>query len=620
MCGIAGILSLGQQPINSRLIYKMTESLKHRGPDAMGHYFDEHIKLGHTRLSIIDLDESANQPMWDAQKRHVIVFNGEIFNYRELKQQLSDYPFATNSDTEIILAAYHRWGLDFVSHMNGMFSFAIWDTLDKELILVRDRLGIRPFYLHIGDQHLIFASEIRAILNTGLVSRKLDESGVQDLLAFQSVGHPATIVKDIVQLEAGTIMRVKKGSITKKKYWNFFNKVDFDFNNETAVKNEVRRLLMRSVDNRMISDVPVGAFLSGGIDSTAMVGLMSMVSHNKPNTFTIAMKEAEFDESPYAELVAKKFNTNHEKILLDPEYFLETLPEGLDRMDIPSGDGMNTYIISKAVRQQGYKVALTGAGGDELFAGYPFFKRFLQYRKLGTALHGVNWLRKPMAKMLHAMSTSTRFERMTNLVADTKNSIVNFYPECRRVLTPGMIRKLTRLDGYTESFIGHKLAEYEDALEQLPLLSQVSAADFIGYTQNTIMKDNDQLSMAVALELRQPFFDHELVEFVLNVPDKLKYPLYPKKLLIDSLGDLIPQEIVHRPKQGFLFPWKYWMKKELRDFCETYLKRICERDFIRSRELMDYWKKFLQGNVSVRWMELWLFVILEYWLEKNEVA
>src|SRR5690606_34534220 len=155
---------------------------------------------------------------------HVIVFNGEIFNYRELKQQLSDYPFSTNSDTEIILAAYHRWGLDFVSHMNGMFSFAIWDTLDKELILVRDRLGIRPFYLHIGDQHLIFASEIRAILDTGLVSRKLDESGVQDLLTFQSVGHPATIVKDVVQLEAGTIMRVKKGSITKKKYWNFFNK------------------------------------------------------------------------------------------------------------------------------------------------------------------------------------------------------------------------------------------------------------------------------------------------------------------------------------------------------------------------------------------------------------
>ncbi len=288
-------------------------------------------------------------------------------------------------------------------------------------------------------------------------------------------------------------------------------------------------------------------------------------------------------------------------------------------MDTPSGDCMNTYIVSKAVHEDGFKVALTGAGGDELFAGYPFFKRFMQFKKLGTALSGANWLRKPMGKVLTGITTSARVERIAGLVADTENSIVNFYPQCRRILTPGLLRKLTRMEVYPESLIKTKLSQYQHELEELPMLSQVTAADFLGYTQSTMMKDNDQLSMAVALELRQPFFDHQLIEFILSVPDKFKYPVYHKKLLIDSLGDLIPHEVVHRPKQGFLFPWKYWMKKELRSFCEKYLNRIGERDFINHHQLMLHWKRFLHDDTSVRWLELWLFVILEYWLEKNGV-
>jgi asparagine synthase (glutamine-hydrolysing) len=619
MCGIAGILPFRKE-IGPQAIQKMTEALKHRGPDATGYYCDEYIQLGHTRLSIIDLEHSADQPMWDCDKRYVIVFNGEIFNYQELRRKLSDYPFRTNSDTEVILAAYRKWGNDFVRHFNGMFAFAIWDTVEKELLLVRDRLGIRPFYVHIADNHLVFASEIRSILASGLVAPKLDKSAVQDMLSFQSVGHPVTIIEDIVQVEAGTIMRIKNGQVSKHLYWNFFRReVDFDFADEKGVQKQVRNLLFRAVERRLVSDVPVAAFLSGGIDSSAVVGMMAEVGSTPPNTFTISMRESDFDESHYAELVAKKYNTKHNRVLLEPEYFLDALPEGLDRMDTPSGDGMNTYIVSKVVRRDGFKVALTGAGGDELFAGYPFFKRFTQFKRLGAALGGANWLRKPVAKVLQGITTTARAERIVGLVADTKSSIVNFYPQCRRILTPGLLRKLTRMDVYAESLISRKLRQYQTELEELPWLSQVSAADFMGYTQSTMMKDNDQCSMAVALELRQPFFDHELIEFMMAVPDKFKYPVYPKKLLVDALGDLIPHEVVHRPKQGFLFPWKYWMKKELRGFCEKYLERIGQRDFVNHTQLMLHWKKFLQGDTSVRWMEIWLFVILEYWLEKNGV-
>ncbi len=325
MCGIAGILPLRNKTVGPEPITNMTKALLHRGPDATGYYHDDNIHLGHTRLSIIDLDHAADQPMWDFERRYVVIFNGEIFNYEEVRRKLPNYPFRTQSDTEVILAAYRTWGTDFVNYFNGMFAIAIWDTVEKELLLVRDRLGIRPFYLHAGDEYIIFASEIRSILASGLVPPKLDKSAVQDMLSFQSVGHPVTIIEGITQVEAGSIMRIRNGEITRTKYWTFFDHpVDFDFSNEKAIHKQVRELLFRAVERRLVSDVPVAAFLSGGIDSSAVVGLMAEASSTPANTFTIAMKEADFDESHYADMVAKKFKTNHRRILLSPEYLLDS--------------------------------------------------------------------------------------------------------------------------------------------------------------------------------------------------------------------------------------------------------------------------------------------------------
>jgi asparagine synthase (glutamine-hydrolysing) len=620
MCGIAGILHYIPHKPEEWRIQAMAHALEHRGPDAEGFYNDDLIQLGHRRLSVIDVNHSADQPMFDFENRYVVIFNGEIFNYRELRRELTGYPFKTNSDTEVILAAYRTWGRDFVHHFKGMFAIAIWDTTTQELLLIRDRLGVRPLYLHINNNFLVFASEIRAILASGLVPHRLNQLAITDLLSFQSIGFPVSIIKRIIQLEAGSIMTIRHGEIISSRYWTLVdNEVNFDFGNRDAVEKRVRELLTKAVERRLVSDVPLGAFLSGGIDSTAIVGLMAETSTQRPQTFTVSLPGEENDESPYAQMTAKKFNTRHHTIELEPKQLLDLLPEALNHMDTPSGDGVNVYVISKAIKQSGLTVALTGAGGDELFAGYPFFKKYLQYNRLDGAIwERTAWFRKQVARLINGISVG-QIERLVQLASTESATIDKFYPECRRVLTPGRLQQLTTFERSFDCYTAWQLFKYREQLAHLPLLSQVSAADLMGYTQNTLMKDNDQMSLAVALEVRQPFFDHELVEFVLAIPDHLKYPHSPKQLLVNSLGGLIPSEIVNRPKQGFVFPWGKWMRTELRSFCDQHLRRMSERNFIKGRELMEYWKRFQKGDTSIRWMEIWLFVVLEYWLEKNSV-
>jgi asparagine synthase (glutamine-hydrolysing) len=261
-------------------------------------------------------------------------------------------------------------------------------------------------------------------------------------------------------------------------------------------------------------------------------------------------------------------------------------------------------------------VALSGVGGDELFAGYPFFKQYLQLKKYQSVWHSAAMLRKGASLVLGNHNKALRIKQLLKAPAA---SIRYFYPEFRRIIAPGLLASLTRWEGNDKTLLEKQLALLPPSLEAYPLLSQVSIAEFIGYTQHTLLKDTDQFSMAVALEVREPFFDHDLVQFVLAIPDQLKYPSYPKQLLVESLQGLLPDEIVHRKKQGFVFPWSVWMKKELRTFCEIRLQRIAQRDFINGKNLLAYWQRFLNNDITVRWMEIWLFVILEYWMEKNGI-
>jgi asparagine synthase (glutamine-hydrolysing) len=621
MCGIAGIIKFNHSRVDLSVIQRMTDSMAHRGPDAGNFFAEGNIALGHRRLSIIDLSDAANQPFTDNSGRYVMVFNGEMYNYQEIKPLLPEYQFKTNSDTEVLLAAFIKWGPECIHYFKGMFAFAVWDKKEQELTVMRDRLGVKPLYYFLDETKFCFASEIRALLAGEGVATKINKEALLEYFSFQSVGFPFSAIENIKQVQAGSYIVIKNGELEQKTYWDVTqtNAPTIDFNDTRTVQKKIRSLITESVKRRLVSDVPVGAFLSGGIDSSAVVGLMAEVSNASPNTFNIVFGEKDFDEDQYADVIAKKFSTRHTKIQLRPTVFLDELENALNAMDTPSGDGVNTYVVSKAIRKAGITVALSGVGGDELFAGYPFFMQYLQLQKRQLLYKGTGLLRRATAAVL-AGSSSNKRQRIGQILRADTPGIENVYPAFRQILSPSLTHSLTNLNSKIATALANQLHEKSENLARLPLLSQVSAAEYLGYTQHTLLKDTDQMSMAVSLEVREPFFDHELIEYVLQIPDKYKYPVYPKSLLVESLKPLLPDEIVHRKKQGFLFPWNTWMRKELRSFCEARLQRMYQRSFINGRELSKYWQRFLKGDPSVRWAEIWLFVVLEYWMEKNNVG
>jgi asparagine synthase (glutamine-hydrolysing) len=622
MCGITGIIHFNGRAPGDAVIRVMTDALAHRGPDSDGFWEEGGVALGHRRLSIIDLSTAANQPFTDYSGRYIMVFNGEMYNYQDVKELITDYPFHTTSDTEVLIAAYAKWGADCLKYFRGMFAFAIWDRQEKEIFIARDRMGVKPLYYFTDGERLLFASETRSILATVLVSKKINRAALADYFSYQSVSYPHSLIEGIRQLEAGSWIRIGNGATVEKRYWDVTgNPVDFDFTDGAGIKKRIRQLMLQSVRRRLVSDVPVGAFLSGGIDSSAVVGLMAEASSDRPNTFNISFEEKEFDESHYAEIIAKKFNTRHTRILLKPTDFLDELQNALDAMDTPSGDGINTYCVSKVIRRSGMTVALSGIGGDELFAGYSIFDQYLQLHKMKGIWKVPLVVRRLLAGLLSPGRDQGKKGRIMQSLKMDSCSIDNIYPIFRQILSPSLLKELTSVidPGPFITSLQTELKARKESLEKLPLLSQVSAAEYLGYTQHTLLKDTDQMSMAVSLEVREPFFDQDLVEFVLSVPDSWKRSTYPKSLLVESLDHLLPDEVVFRKKQGFLFPWNVWLKSELRSFCEIRLKNMAGRPFINGGALLAYWQRFLANDKNTRWAEIWLFVVLEYWMEKNGV-
>jgi asparagine synthase (glutamine-hydrolysing) len=368
----------------------------------------------------------------------------------------------------------------------------------------------------------------------------------------------------------------------------------------------------------MMTDVPLGAFLSGGIDSSAVVALMQLQSQDRINTFNLSFTEKEFDESPFAETIVQRFDTRHRKHILQSDEYLSQITAALDAMDSPSMDGVNTYVLSTAIRQSGIKVAMTGIGGDELFVGYP---GFFQYKKMMASKKGLmfsQWGRKGMSIFLKA-KRDNRSHRMAGVLSVDQLSIDQLYPSLRTVLSDFHLHQYTRLETNRKG-LQKMLKEDLGNANGWGDFSTYSMAEYLGYTQKTLLKDADQMSMAVGLEVREPFFDHELVEFVLSLPDEMKYPHYPKQLLVEALDPLLPAEIVHRKKQGFVLPWEHWMKKELQSFCTAAINNIAERDFINGEALRNHWKRFQMGDPAIHWTEPWLFVVLSNWLNKQGVS
>jgi len=597
----------------------MTRRIAHRGPDAEGFWQEQGTALGHRRLSIIDLSDAANQPLEDASGRYVMVYNGEVYNYQQLRSQLQPhYAFRTQSDTEVVLAAFIQWGAEALQHLNGMFALAIWDRLEQRLLLARDRLGIKPLYYYQHGDKLLFASEIRALLASGLVPRRLNEAALVDYLTYQTVHAPHTLVEGIRMLEAGSWASWQAGNFEQHTYWDIASCRQRVVQDELpAIRQQLRQLLLQAVSRRLVSDVPLGAFLSGGIDSSAVVALMASASEQPVNTFSVVFEEKSFDESPWSAMVAQKFNTRHTPILLKPRDFLFALPEALAAMDSPSGDGINSYVVSKVTKEAGITVALSGLGGDELFAGYPVFRQWMQLQSRKWFWKVPQLLRQGTGQLARSLLNNHKTDRLHELITLQQMDFVHAYPVFRKLASQASIGRLGGHLPLQHNAVASMLAPKSSAIAAAPQLSQVSIGEIASYTQNVLLRDTDQMSMAHALEVRVPFFDHELVEYVLGIPDVYKYPHSPKQLLVDSLGELLPPEIVHRPKMGFVFPWSQWLRQELRPLADTAMQQLARRNILDGKQLLHIWQRFLQKDKKINWLNIWALVVLENWLDQN---
>ncbi|GAO31725.1 asparagine synthase (glutamine-hydrolyzing) [Geofilum rubicundum] len=614
MCGINGIIS-SHTPDKQAVIQRMNQRLSHRGPDDEGQWIEGPVALGHRRLSIIDLSAAGHQPMVSACGRYVMVYNGEVYNFQSLRQSIN-YPYQSNTDSEVILAAWVRYGKASVKQLEGMFAIAVWDKQEQVLTLVRDRMGVKPLYWCNNGQGFGFSSEVRALLASGLVEKEISESALVDYLRYQTVQTPATLVKDIYMVPPATLLQYFPNSqhVSTENYWDIRQQYTVVPHTYEEVKATVRQLFFKAVEKRLVADVPFGAFLSGGIDSSAVVGAMAQLSTHQVKTFNISFAEEAFSEAKYARHIAQMHGTDHHEIKLSPDHFLEHLPAALKAMDHPSGDGPNTWMVSKVTKAAGIDMALSGLGGDEVFGGYAIFKRMAQLEKMQALWRLPLPLRKVAGKALTNLRPGVASAKMADLLALPGYEFNKAYAFSRQVLMDKQIGELLTVPLPSEHLPVAWLNQNGTAKHaHNQLLSRVSVAEMETYMQTVLLRDSDQMSMAHALELRVPFMDHQLIEFVLALPDGMKFPVTPKKLLVDSLPDLLPHYIVNRPKMGFVFPWEHWLKNELHSYAQERIHKLAQQPPFNQQAVLNLWEQFLKGNPAVTFSRIWPLVVLAEW-------
>ena len=506
-----------------------------------------------------------------------------------------------------------------VTKFNGMFSFALWDKKNEQFFLCRDRLGIKPLYYSEYHESIIFSSSIKAINQYYLNKTSLNKDDFVDFLRFGTVHSPNTFLNEIKSLERASYLIASSEETKIIEYWNFFN--NSSLINKEEPQKKIKKLLLDSVDKRMMSDVPFGIFLSGGIDSSILVAAASKVSTKNINTFSIVFKEKSFDERKYSRMIASKYKTNHFELELNPEDILHQIEEPFQFMDHPTVDGINTYFISKAVKNKGYKMAISGAGADELFSGYPVFKNSIELSNKKWLFSFPPQIRKIAGKLLYLYKPNLQSEKIREILNLKLLELSNFYPIFRKIFSDSSIMNLSNQSFSLKSPYSFLWAENELSFNQrgykTSFLNKVSSLEIETYLQNVLLRDADQMGMANSLEIRVPFLDHNLVEYVLSLPNELKFPSSPKKLLIDSTNGWIPDEIIHRKKMGFVLPWENWMKNELRFFCEESILNLDYYFAFNMGRVNSLWKDFLNGKPNVNWIQVWSLVVLGKWTSIN---
>jgi len=572
MCGIAGKYNFNKELVSKALVKKMCDVINHRGPDDEGFCINENAGIGMRRLSIIDLEGGA-QPVFNEDKSLVIVFNGEIYNYKELQIKLSSlgHKFLTNSDTEVLIHAYEEYGVDFLQKINGMFTIAILDIKKNELFIARDRIGIKPLYYYKSDNSFLFGSEIKCILEDESVERILNREALDLFLSYMYVPAPYCMFKNIYKLEAGYFLTVNSKGFKKTKYWDIDFKEDRE-KKEEDFKLEFQKLFEDSVKKRMISDVPLGAFLSGGIDSSAIVAQMSKLSKNPVKTFSIGFKEGGYhDETKYAEQIAKKYQTDHKTFKVDSN-IVELMDMFIHHFDEPFADyaAFPTYVVSRLAKEK-VSVVLTGDGGDEIFGGYNRYKTELlmrRYRAIPLVIRKFIFipLFSAFSKVLNANSRSRQFADA--LVKRNKQSLRPFkdaYFESFQKFDNHFKNKLLKYNSIPKTFAIETMSN--NWKSDVDFLSKRLYADQKTNLPEDMLTKVDRVSMAASLEARVPFLDHRIIELAARIPSKYKIKKYRlKHFLKESFSELLPNNIINRPKHGFSSPIDKWMRNELKDY------------------------------------------------------
>lgn len=658
MCGIAGAIGNLSPPLHdvtaardalTACVERISLAQRHRGPDGDGLWAasSSEVVFGHRRLAIIDLSEAGAQPMVDPASGCAITFNGEIYNFRELRRELETLgeQFHSSSDTEVVLKAYKRWGLSVVPRLRGIFAMGIWDPRSRAVHLVRDHMGIKPLYWtrtrssSLGHEILLFASEVRALLASGMVERRLDPAGVASYLSQGFVIGPGTIVEGISLLPAASTLTIGPGRNAQdpntyelQRYWTAPS-----CGVRRTTEDELRAELASAVGMQLVSDAPLGIFLSGGIDSSAVAALASEAEPDAVHTFTIGFDEAGLDESQYAARVAAAIRSRHTNVVLREEDFLRQLPDALSSIDQPTFDALNTYFVSRAAREAGMTVALAGTGGDELFGGYPSFVELPRMRRagawvpplMGGAINGSYRLLAALYwSVLKQTPSQVRWGKIADLACGAhdlldlyQTSYALFTREAQSRLASARVQAAqSSLDFGLPTDIARAWRAQTEGNELLHAISLLELSSFIG---ERLLRDTDAASMAVSLEVRVPLLDYALCEKVAGVdPGRRFSPLGKKRLLRDLALARLDPALFDRPKSGFVLPIGEWAKRRLQPEMGRVLSDapLVSRAGLRPESVRTLWSSYIAGRRGLYWSRLWSIYALLSWCQNQDMA
>lgn len=624
MCGIAALIGATKADRGVEAVRAMTEAQWHRGPDDGGlkamRTNQGSVVLGTRRLSILDLSPSGHQPMIDERTGNVVAYNGEIYNFAELRSQLSSlgHVFAGRGDTEVLLIGYREWGRAVLDRLRGMFAFALWDKSRQRLLLGRDHLGIKPLYYASTPSGFVCASEVRALLAAGLFEPRLDRAGLAGFLAYGAVQEPFTIIEQIRVFPSGSWAEVTPNGRLDDHgvYWDFPDVSDRELD-ENRLIEEGRSLLESSVSRHLVSDVPVGIFLSSGIDSTTVAGLAANTAGQEVHGFNVSFPEQpSMDEQPIAARTAERLGLAFHDVRVDSATSLTWATDGLAAMDQPSMDGLNTYIVARAARESGLKVALSGQGGDEMFGGYSSFRTVPKLARWSRRASGIPIpLRRGLISLL-ARGERTRAGKIRDLAH--ASTLADVYFTFRRMLSDADMKRL----GFSPNQLGMS-SNFQSLDSRVPAsadaVSEVGRLESRFYLGNTLLRDGDVFGMSNSVEIRVPMLDRDLAQWALGLPGRSLLPAEapPKHLLRSMCADALSTDQLDRPKRGFFLPLSDWMRGPLADLRRDALDAVSADGLIVGEAVRAIEKRYLEAPGGGTWTRVWGLICLGTWLEAN---